>query len=332
MLGPEESKNRFNFVFEKFMRVFPQKEHPVTLFLDDLQWADMASLQLMKNIMLSDIHHLFIIFSYRDNEVDETHPVTDLLREATKNNIRIDKITLGPLKKKEVTDLIVNFLRCSEERGFRLAELVQEKAGGNPFFVNQFLHTLYNEKMIVHKGVQGWQWDVAEISRMKVTDNLVQMMAGKIGKLSPDTQEVLKICACIGNRFDLETLASVRDTSVDSALGDLTEAIREGMVSRVGDFYVFHHDRIHEAAYSLVTDAEKSALHYRIGKLALDTTGEKDLPGKLFYIVDQLNLGAKMIKDSAGREWLVRLNLEAGKKAKASAAYAPAFQLSEKRD
>jgi PAS domain S-box-containing protein len=326
LLGPEESKNRFNFVFEKFMKVFPQKEHPVTLFLDDLQWADLASLQLIKNIMLGDIHHLFLIFSYRDNEVDEMHPVADLLGEAGKNNIRVDRIMLGPLKEKEVTELIVNFLRCSPERGFGLAELVQKKAGGNPFFVNQFLHTLYNEKIIIHKGVHGWQWDVGEISRMKVTNNLVEMMAGKIGKLSIGTQDVLKICACIGNRFNLETLAFVRGTSIDAALSDLTEAIREGMVSRSGDLYVFHHDRIQEAAYSLVNDAEKTALHYRIGKLILDAADENELQGNIFYIVDQLNFGVKMITDSGEREGLVRLNLEAGKKAKASAAYAPAFK------
>ncbi len=326
LLGPEETRNRFKFVFEKFMSVFPQKEHPVALFLDDLQWADMASLQLMKNIMLSDIHHLFIIFSYRDNEMDETHSLRELLKEVEKHNIRIDKIALGPLKEKEVTELIVNFLRCSEERGFGLAGLVQEKAGGNPFFVNQFLHTLYNEKMIVHKGAQGWQWDVREISRMKVADNLIQMMAGKIEKLPANTQDVLKICACIGNRFDLETLAAVRNTSVDGALADLTEAVKEGMVSRIGDFYVFHHDRIHEAAYSLVADAEKSALHYKIGKILLDDTDEKDLPVKLFYIVDQLNLGVRMIQNKEEREKLAWLNLEAGKKAKESAAYAPAFQ------
>ncbi|MDI6741319.1 MAG: AAA family ATPase [Smithella sp.] len=325
VLGPEETRNRFKFVFEKFMSVFPQKEHPVALFLDDLQWADMASLQLMKNIMISDIHHLFIIFSYRDNEVDDTHPVSELLREVEKNNIRMNKITLGPLKEKEVTELIVNFLRCSEERGFGLAGLVQEKAGGNPFFVNQFLHTLYNEKMIVHKGAQGWQWDVGEISRMKVADNLIQMMAGKIEKLPANTQDVLKICACIGNRFDLEILAAVRKTSVDGALADLTEALKEGMVNRSGDFYVFHHDRIHEAAYSLVMDAEKSALHYKIGKILLENTDKKELPAKLFYIVDQLNLGARMIQIAAERESLAWLNLEAGKKAKASAAYAPAF-------
>jgi len=326
VLGPEETRNRFKFIFEKFMSVFPQQEHPVALFLDDLQWADMASLQLMKNIMLSDIHHLFILFSYRDNEVNETHPFSELLSEVKKQNIRIDKITLDPLKEKEVTELIVNFLRCSEERGFGLAGLVQEKAGGNPFFVNQFLHTLYNEKMIVHKGAQGWQWDVGEISRMKVADNLIQMMAGKIEKLPDNAQDVLKICACIGNRFDLETLATVRKTSVDEALADLTEAIKEGMVSRLGDFYVFHHDRIHEAAYSLVTDAEKSALHYKIGRILMGNLDEKELPGKLFYIVDQLNLGVQMIQNEEEREKLARFNLEAGKKAKESAAYVPAYQ------
>lgn len=324
-IGPEESKNRFNFVFEKFMNVFPRKEHPVTLFLDDLQWADMASLQLMKNIILSNTHHLFIIFSYRDNEVDEKHPFAELLKDLQKQSVSIDRITLAPLKKKEVTELVVNFLRCSEERGFGLAELVQEKAGGNPFFVNQFLHTLYNEKMIVHKGAQGWQWDAGEISRMKVTDNLIQMMAEKIGKLSATSQDVLKICACIGNRFDLETLAAVRGTSVDIALNDLTEAIKEGMISRIGDFYVFHHDRIHEAAYSLVSDAKKSALHYKIGKYMYDTASKSELQNKLFYIADQFNLSVDMIKDASEREWLSRFNLEAGKKAKASAAYGPAF-------
>jgi len=326
LLGPEETRNRFKFVFEKFMSVFPQQEHPVALFLDDLQWADMASLQLMKNIMLSDIHHLFIIFSYRDNEVNESHPFSELLSEIEKQNIRIDKITLDPLKEKEVTELIINFLRCSEERGFGLAGLVQEKAGGNPFFVNQFLHTLYNEKMIIHQGAQGWQWDVGEISRMKVADNLIQMMAGKIEKLPAHAQDVLKICACIGNRFDLETLATVRKTSVDEALADLTEAIKEGMVSRLGDYYVFHHDRIHEAAYSLVADAEKSALHYKIGRILVENVDEKERPAKLFYIVDQLNLGVRMIQNKEEREKLAWLNLEAGKKAKESAAYVPAYQ------
>ncbi len=325
-LGPEESRNRFNFVFEKFMEVFPQKEHPLVVFLDDLQWSDLASLQFLKNILTgSGMNYFFLILSYRDNEVGEFHQVMDFLGHVEKSKVKVNRITLGTLTVRNITDLIKYFLRCSEEEGTKLAELLVKKTGGNPFFVNHCLQTLYNEMLIVHEGVHGWRWDVEKISRMQVTDNLVDLMAGKIGKLSKGTQEVLKICACIGNRFDLETLAAVRGTSVDLALVDLTEAINEGMVSHVGEMYVFHHDRIQEAAYSLVTDAEKSNLHYKIGKLTLDTTDDAGLQKKLFYIVDQLNLGVDMIQGAEEREKLATFNLDAGKKAKASAAYGPAF-------
>ncbi|MBN1548017.1 MAG: AAA family ATPase, partial [Syntrophaceae bacterium] len=244
VLGPEESKNRFNFIFEKFTGVFPAKEHPVALFLDDLQWADSASLQLLQNILTgSGLNYFFLILSYRDNEVNESHPVMDFLRHIEKNKARLDKITLGALTTRDVTDFIKYFLRCSDQEGMELAELLVKKTGGNPFFVNQFLHTLYNEKMIVHEGALGWRWDVNKISQMQVTDNLVDMMAGKISRLPEATQTVLKICACIGNRFDLETLAAVQGTSVDQALGDLTEAVNEGLVSRFWNMYIFHHDR-----------------------------------------------------------------------------------------
>ena len=326
VLGPVETKNRFNFVFEKFTNVFPAKGHPIALFLDDTQWADRASLQLMKNIITnSEIRNFLLILSFRDSEVDEAHPITHFLRDIGKYNIKISRILLGPLVEEDIKDLIMNFLKCTDTRGTELAYLLHRKTGGNPFFVNQFLLTLYNEKMIVPDETLGWRWDLAEINSMQVTDNLVEMLAGKIGKLSSKTQEVLKICACIGNRFDLETLASVRGKSIYEALQDLTDAIQHGLVSPLGDIYIFHHDRIQEAAYSLVTDSERSGLHYRIGKLALDAADEDDLQTKLFYIVDQLNLGVSMITDSADRERLARLNLEAGKKAKASAAYAPAF-------
>ncbi|MBN1365669.1 MAG: diguanylate cyclase [Syntrophaceae bacterium] len=326
-VGPEESKNRFNFVFERFTSVFPTKDHPIVLFLDDLQWIDTASIHLMKNILLSrNINHILIIVSYRDNELDDSHPVMDFLKEVEKNNVSVGRITLGPLTEKDVKNLITNFLKCSEEQGTELANLVHQKTGGNPFFVNQFLHTLYNEKMIVLDSASGWRWNTGEISRMQMTDNLVDMMAAKIGKLMMNTRRILKICACVGNRFDLETLAAMRGTSIDEALHDLTESINEGLVSPLGDMYIFHHDRIQEAAYSLLADRERSQLHCRIGKLALETVTGDELQNKLFYVVDQLNLGVKMITDSKEREELVRLNLEAGIKAKTSAAYTPAFR------
>jgi diguanylate cyclase (GGDEF)-like protein len=326
VLGPEESKNRFKFVFEQFTAAFTAKEHPIALFLDDLQWADLASLQMMKNILTSaDINYLFLIVSFRDNEIDDSHPVLEFLREAEKNNIPVDRVTLGPLTEKDVKNLITNFLRCSEDKGSKLAGLVRKKTGGNPFFVSQFLHTLYNKKMIVLDGALGWRWDLDEINRMQVTDNMVEMMAEAIGRLSADTREALMICACIGNRFDLETLSSVRGTSINRTLYNLTEAINEGLVSLVGNIYAFHHDRIQEAAYSLVSDTEKSELHYKIGKLALDKATENERQNKLFYIVDQLNLGSKMITGGREREDLTRLNLESGIKAKDSAAYNPSF-------
>ncbi|MBU1171000.1 MAG: diguanylate cyclase [Proteobacteria bacterium] len=325
-LGPEESRNRFNFVFEKFTAVFSRKEHPVVLFLDDLQWADLASLHFMENILTSaDISHFLFIVSYRDKEIDEIHPIADFLGEDAWNNIGVGRITLGPLNERDIRALVINFLRCTEEKGAGLANLLHQKTGGNPFFVNQFMLMLYNEKMIRLEGASGWQWDADKISRMQVTDNLVELMAGKIGKLSASAQEILKLCACIGNRFDLETLAFVCGLSIDQTLQNLTEAIQSGLVSQLDDIYIFHHDRVQEAAYSLVTDAEKSEIHYKIGKLSLDMAEGYNRQKKLFYIVDQLNLGSNMISGHRGQEELARLNLEAGKMAKASAAYAPAF-------
>lgn len=327
VLGPQETRNRFKFIFEKFTNVFPAKEHPVVLFLDDVHWADLASLQLMKNIITnSEIQNFFLIISYRDTEVNEANPLMDFFKEVWKNKINIDRIVLGPLTEKDITNMAVDFLKCSEERGAELAALVHKKTGGNPFFVNQFLRTLYNEKMIIPDIALGWRWDINKIKYIRVTDNLLEMLTGKIGKLSENTQEVLKICACIGNRFDLETVASVRGTSIDQALYDLTEAIREELVSQFEEFYIFQHDRIQEAVYSLVNDEEKSELHYKIGKIALNGALQEELKKKLFYITDQLNLGYKIITSKSERQKLVNLNLEAGKKAKASAAYVPAFK------
>jgi predicted ATPase/serine phosphatase RsbU (regulator of sigma subunit) len=327
VLGPAETRNRFNYVFEKFVNVFTAKGHPVALFLDDIQWADRASLDLMRNTLKnSDIQNLFIIVSYRDNDADERERMQLFLREIEKYGDAIASMTLGPITAKDIQNLIVDFLKCTDERGAELARLVHAKTGGNPFFVIQFLHTLYNEKMIKPDRSLGWRWDIDAINRMQVTDNLVAMIAGKISRLSQKTQEVLKICACIGNRFDLETMAAVRGVSVFQALIDLTEAIHNGLVSQAGSIYVFHHDRIQEAAYSLLNDLEKSELHYRIGTLALENADESNLQDKLFYIVDQLNLGSAMISDRSERSRLARLNLEAGKKAKASAAYAPSYK------
>lgn len=324
VLDPEESRNRLNFVIVKFVSIFSRQEHPVVLFLDDLQWADLASLQFLKTILTgSNLNYFYLIVSYRDNDESETHQVVDVLTYLTKHGLKVDRITLGALKLHDIRNLLTYFLKCSDAEGLALAEIVAKKTGGNPFFITTFMLTVYNEKLIVHEGVRGWRWDAEKINRMQMTDNMVDMLAMRIGKLSENARDVLTICACIGNRFDLETVAAVRGTSVYHALVDLTEAIGEEMVSQMGDLYVFHHDRIQEAAYSLVPDNEKSALHYRIGQLTLEDADENDRQKKLFYIADQLNLGVNMITDGKEKEHLARLNLESGIKAKESAAYHP---------
>lgn len=326
VLDPEEARNRLNFVIETFVSVFPSREHPVVMFLDDLQWADQGSLELLKTMLTGpDLNYAYLIVSYRDNVETEAHQVVDLLTYLTKRDLKVDRITLGPLETFDIKHLLTYFLKCSAADGMELAEIVARKTGGNPFFITTFMMAVYNEKLIVHEGVRGWKWDAEKISQMRMTDNMVDILAVKIGKLSENARDALKICACIGNRFDLEILAAVRGTSVYQALVDLTEAIGEEMVTQIGDRYVFHHDRIQEAAYSLVPDDEKSAIHYKIGRLILDAADETERRNKLFYIVDHLNMGRILITDGKEKEELSRLNLESGVKAKGSAAYHPSL-------
>lgn len=325
-LGAKEEKNRFNIVFEGFVGVFTKREHPITLFLDDLQWADLASLQLIRNLAANqNIRYLFLIGSYRDNEVPESHPLIETLNGIEKIGIAINRITLSELSVNDIKDLIVNFLRCSEERGLSLAELVYKKTNGNPFFVTEFMHSLYNDRLIEIDASLGWKWDMEKISRMRVTANVVEFMADKINKLPEEVKDILKICACIGNRFDLETLSVILNKQIGGVLDILTKAMNEGFIGISGSGYVFHHDRIQEAAYSLIPDEEKPGVHYKIGRLMLENTDEKELPNKLFYITDQLNLGYKLISDSKERKNLAKMNLECGKKAAASTAYTPAL-------
>lgn len=327
LLGPEESRNRFNFIFERFLGVFPKKEHPVALFLDDLQWVDSLSLQMLKNMIANpEIDHLFVIGAYRDNEVPDSHPLMDTLNQIQKEGFKIKTICLGSLRLNDINQLIVDLLKCPMERGVLLGELVLKKTGGNPFFVNHFLKTLYDERMIQLDPESGWKWEAEHVRQMQVTDNLVALLVEKINKLSRGTQEALKICACIGYRFDLESLSYLLEKPIDDTLADLTEAMNEGLIGFHENIYYYHHDRIQEASYSIIPDEEKAVIHYKIGRLELERTNEKELKDKLFYIVDQFNAGTECITDQKEKEGLARLNLEAGKKAKASAAYSTALK------
>ncbi|MEG5042458.1 MULTISPECIES: serine/threonine-protein kinase PknK [unclassified Microcoleus] len=349
-LPPAESQNRFNLVLHNFIRVFCKPEHPLVMFLDDLQWADSASLQMLQLIITDpDMQYLFLIGAYRDNEVSAAHPLMLTINEIQKTGCVINSISLLPLKLKDVNHLIADTLKCDVETALPLAELVLQKTQGNPFFINEFLKSLYAEKLLKFgvtspklggtKG--GWQWDLEQIQAKGITDNVVELMAGKIQKLSPETQQLLKLAACIGNQFDVKTLAIVSENSVKATNGKLLEAVRETLIIPVGNdykileleqnsedltvYYKFLHDRVQQAAYSLIPEPEKQVVRYRVGQLLLDNTAPEQREQKIFDIVNHLNFGSELIPTQPQRNELAALNLLAGKKAKVSAAYKSAL-------
>ena len=344
-LPPNKAQNRFNLVFQNFIRVFTKPEHPLVIFLDDLQWADTASLNLIKPLMTSpDSQYLFLIGAYRNNEVGPAHPLMLTLDEIQKAETIVNHISLSPLDFSSVNQLIVDTLNCAPEKTSPLAELVLEKTGGNPFFMIEFLKSLYAENLLVFDFQHGgWQWDLTDIQALNITDNVVELMAGKVRKLRSRTQQVLKLATCIGNQFNLQTLATIYEKSPRETASDLWEAVAQGLVLPLADAYKvieldvpnladevtvdykFFHDRIQQAAYSLIPSEDKQAVHRRVGQLLLRNTPPDEREEKIFDIVNQLNLGTELIDRQSERDELAELNLIAGRKAKASAAYEPAF-------
>ena len=358
-LQPAESQNRFNLLFQKFCQLFAKKEHPLVIFLDDLQWADTASLNLIKMLMTAPDPGLFLIGAYRDNEVGADHPLMLVIDEIQKNGSIVNEIALSPLELPTVNQLISETLNSSRERTKPLAELVLDKTRGNPFFMNEFLKSLYAEKLLYFDlQSRSWQWDREQIQSGVITDNVVVLMAGKIQKLTPAGQQVLKLAACIGNQFQLETLAIVSEKSPRETTECLREAVVEGLVVPLSDSYQiplifnrdtieireklsysypipnsqaaiaykFAHERIQQAAYSLIPNEDKQAIHWQVGQLLLRNTPLNKREEKIFDLVNQLNLGLELINGQGDRNRLAELNLIAGRKAKSSTAYKLAFK------
>ena len=229
-VGSEESQNRFNLVFKKFVGVFTAQARPIVLFLDDLQWADSASFKLMKMLITPpEINNFLLIGAYRDSEVDKSHLMALSLEEIKKEGTTVNEMSLQPLNLTAVDQLIQSALRSRENDSLPLSELVLMKTGGNPFFVNQFLKSLYEQKLLTLDPATGWKWDIRSINETRVTDNVVDLLAGKIRSLKQETQEALKIAVCAGTRFQLETLSAVSEKSVDEIQSDLSEAVQVGI-------------------------------------------------------------------------------------------------------
>lgn len=322
-LGPEESLNRFQIVLKNFVRVFASEQHPLVLFLDDLQWADSASLGLLKAILTDrTLDHILLIGAYRDTDTHAHHRLMLAVEELQAQGVNVAVEKLEALTPPQVNQLIAGFLRCDPELSEPLARLVHGKTLGNPFFVNQFLKNLYEEKALVLDEKGCWTWDIELIRNMQVTDNVVDFMAAKIVRLPPAQQELIKVCACVGSRFDLDTLAGVTEQPITGILSSLSALIGQGLIAHGDGVYRFHHDRIQEAAYSLIAEEERAQLHYRIGRRLLAAAPTERLAGRIFYIADHYNLAHNQITTPEEREVVAGLNLKAGLRAKESTAYA----------
>lgn len=326
-LGLDESRHRFLLAFLAFAAGCSSTRHPIALFIDDLQWADSASLKLLKHMVTSPaVRHLFAVGAFRDNDPESMRGVMDIAGSLEKAGVKVDHIELGPLSRDEILHMVAETLKCTVDKAGPLSELIEGKTGGNPFFVIQFLHTLHKEKKLSFDAKQGWVWHMDAIRAMGITENVVDLMVRKITALPGEVQDLFKICAIMGNHFNLETIAQLTGMSMDRELALMTVAVNEGLIAPDGDSYAFLHDRIQEAAYSLVPGDERETLHERVGWLLWDRGDDDARDDQLFYITDHLNAGARLITDPARRDTLIRLNVMAGKKSKASAAYSPAIR------
>ena len=326
-LEPRQAQSRFQLVFRRFIGVFARPEHPLALFIDDLQWLDAATLDLLEDLLTrSELHHLMLLGAYRDNEVDATHPLMRKLDAIRQAGGQVQEIRLKPLARDDVGQLIADALRCGSERSSPLAQLVQEKTAGNPFFVIQFLHTLAAEGLLAfdHDAAR-WRWDLERIHAKSYTDNVVDLMAVKLSRLPVETQQAVQQMACLGNRAEMTMLAIVLEITQEQIHASLWPAVRQELVERVEDSYKFVHDRVQEAAYSLTKETLRAEVHLRIGRLLAAQTPPEKREGTIFEIVNQMNRGASLITSRDEREQLAELNLIAGKRAKASAAYASAL-------
>ena len=327
-LPPQDAKTRSYLAFRRFISVFARPEHPLALFLDDLQWLDVATLDFLEDLLVQqDLAHLLVVGAYRDNEVDSAHPLVRKLSAIRQAGAAEQEIRLMPLSSDDLAHLIADTLHCESQPALSLAQLLHEKTSGNPFFVRQFIHALVEEGLITfdHRDAR-WRWDLDAIRAKGYTDNVVDLMVAKLNRLPVAIQKALQQFACIGNSAEAATLSAVLEASEQETEAELWEALHQELIVRTENSYRFAHDRIQEAAYSLIAAETRAEAHLRIGRLLHAHTPPEKHEEAIFEIVNQLNRGASLVTLEDERFEVAELNLAAGKRAEASTAYSSAFQ------
>lgn len=329
-LPPHDAQRRFRLVLRRFIAVFARPEHPLVLFLDDLQWLDAATLEVLEDLLcMPDVQHLLLIGAYRDNEVSAAHPLMRKLDALRAAGATVRQIVLAPLASADLQQLISESLRCEMEGSAPLAQLAHEKTAGNPFFAIQFLSSLAEDRLLMfdHAAAR-WSWDLNRIHAKGYTDNVVDLMVAKLHRLPAETLAALQHLACLGNSADIALLRmGYPDIGGSSSMDTrLWEAIRAGLVLRTEDSYKFLHDRVQEATYSMIPESARAAAHLRIGRLLAERTAPEEIEANVFEIASQLNRGGSLITSAEERRQLAELNLLAARRAKDATAYASALQ------
>jgi predicted ATPase/signal transduction histidine kinase/GAF domain-containing protein len=327
-LPAREAQARFHLVFRRFINVFARPEHPLALFLDDLQWLDAATLDLIEDLLTQpDVRHLLLIGAYRDNEVGSAHPLARKLEAMRLRKAILQDIVLTPLTRDDLKQLIADALHCAHGHAGPFAQLVHDKTTGNPFFAIQFMSTLFEEGLLAFDHDTGlWSWDLNRIHAKGYTDNVVELMVRMLSRLVPGTLNALKELACLGNRPEITRLEVVYQDSMEQMHAHLADAVQAGFIFRSKDSYHFLHDRVQEAAYSLIPSDARSETHLRMGLLMASHTPQEQLEDSIFEIVNQLNRGHQLLTSVADRERVADLNLVAGRRATTSTAYASALK------
>lgn len=344
-LGPTASQNRFSIVFQNFVQILTTKEHPVAIFFDDLQWADTSSLKLIELLSINPkIRYLMIIGAYRDNEVDSSHPLNLVLKDIESSGTPIERIYLKPLSQDAVRQLVADTLNINIEDATLFSDLCLQKTQGNPFFLTQFLRSLYDNGLISFDvDTSQWAWDIKTISSVSITDNVVDLMISKIQELPEETQCALQFAACIGSRFNLLVLSLLLQESPQEVSKRIWPAMDEGLILPVDESYKlinefsdaevgyrFLHDRVLQAAYETIEKDKRSDIHLKIGKILLENAGKEGCYKNIFTIVNQLNAAFNLITDQKERKCLCKLNFIAGRRARSSSAYDTAFSYFKK--
>jgi PAS domain S-box-containing protein len=327
-LPPQEAQQRFQLVCRRFIGVFAQREHPLALFFDDLQWLDEATLDFIEHLLTqTDLEHLLLVGAYRDNEVDAAHPLRRRLERLRQTGAFLQDIALSPLTRDDLQHLVTDALHCDPRRAGLLAALVHDKTAGNPFFAIQFISGLFEEQLLAFDHTNGqWSWDIDRIHAKGFTDNIVDLMLRKLARLAPETRNALRELACLGSSADFATLQAGFEDSMEATSARLEEAVEAGLIFASNGSYRFLHDRVQEAAYSLIPRELRAETHLRIGMAMASGTPPEKLEENVFEIVNQLNRGVDFITSNSERERVARLNLIAGRRAKNSTAYVSALK------